>query len=763
MQELEVNAIATITIGAFVDKGDGVTPEEGITLAAADSAEVMKHNGTTFVDIAGAGGNQATLTHKEKGMYTLAIPAAVISDEGRLTVFISDESVCLPVWKDFMVVSQAYWASKYDAKDSGYMDVDIKAVGGTATPHTSGKLHILQGDGGAITAVGPTKTEMDNGHAAIVADTEDLQTILGTPANFMADLSTLETRLSAVRAGYLDQLDFALQEAIAAVKAETALIVGDTNELQGLISASKLPAQVKGIDNIDFGATMKTSLETAVDAGLDNAIGADPTAHSVAQRIKALDLLAEANGDGDLAAILTDVTGLNGMTPPTAVQIQTEMEEDGASLLDTIRDELANETDGLSALKALIDALSTIASDALVAIGHIAVTGSALNLVADGETLTTGNEVGDYTNTYFHDESYHVITAVGNTIDVEYLFTLPTAHGTPSSVEVIGYLREGVPAGGDTISQQIWNYVTPGWDTIDPECFTGITTAGPDTTEIHNLLAAHVGTAGGDIGKMRIRFYSNALEDGTTWNVDKILVSYAESISADLASILGDTGELQTNQGAWATATGFATAAVWTSGLATALGNYTAVRAGYLDELAAANLPTDIAAIPTVMRGTDSAALASSWTAALATILANFSAGRIGYLDNLSAGAVGLEATLTTMKQVTAGGFDRDTDSLQAIRDRGDSAWITATGGDATQAKQDIIDANIDKIITAMELDGDVYRFTENALEEAPSGTGASAASIADAVWDELLADHDAEGSAGEALADATEITLEED
>ena len=41
---------------------------------------------------------------------------------------------------------------------------------------------------------------------------------------------------------------------------------------------------------------------------------------------------------------------------PTAVEIQAEMEENGASFLDTIRDELANATDGLSALKALIDA-----------------------------------------------------------------------------------------------------------------------------------------------------------------------------------------------------------------------------------------------------------------------------------------------------------------------------------------------------------------------------------------------------------------------
>jgi len=52
-----------------------------------------------------------------------------------------------------------------------------------------------------------------------------------------------------------------------------------------------------------------------------------------------------------------------------------------------------------------------------------------------------------------------------------------------------------------------------------------------------------------------------------------------------------------------------ALASSWTAALATILGNYTAARAGYLDELAAANLPTDIAAIPTTaMRGTDDAA-----------------------------------------------------------------------------------------------------------------------------------------------------------
>ena len=47
------------------------------------------------------------------------------------------------------------------------------------------------------------------------------------------------------------------------------------------------------------------------------------------------------------------------------------------------------------------------------------------------------------------------------------------------------------------------------------------------------------------------------------------------------------------------------------------------------------------------------------------------------------------------------------------------------------------------------EDDGGTQRFTVNALENAPSGSGASAAAIADAVWDEAQADHVAAGSFG--------------
>lgn len=59
-----------------------------------------------------------------------------------------------------------------------------------------------------------------------------------------------------------------------------------------------------------------------------------------------------------------------------------------------------------------------------------------------------------------------------------------------------------------------------------------------------------------------------------------------------------------------------------------------------------------------------------------------------------------------------------------------------------------------DRVSGMLELDGSVYRYTVNALEQAPlgggGGGGATPAEIADAVWDEMRVDHAGAGSFGE-------------
>jgi hypothetical protein len=80
-----------------------------------------------------------------------------------------------------------------------------------------------------------------------------------------------------------------------------------------------------------------------------------------------------------------------------------------------------------------------------------------------------------------------------------------------------------------------------------------------------------------------------------------------------------------------------------------------------------------------------------------------------------------------------------------------DNATINAIAG-YVDTEVASIKAVTDKLDTTLEADGGVYRLTANALEQAPTGGGASAATIAAAVWDEAISDHLGAGSAGASL-----------
>ncbi len=117
------------------------------------------------------------------------------------------------------------------------------------------------------------------------------------------------------------------------------------------LTGTSLPAAaadgVGGVPISDLGGldldTLFGALTDWIDGGrLDTLLDAIPT--------------TAMRGTDGANTTVPDVAG----TAPTAVEIQAEMEENGASLLDTIRDDLDNGTDGLGALKTLIDNLNDI-------------------------------------------------------------------------------------------------------------------------------------------------------------------------------------------------------------------------------------------------------------------------------------------------------------------------------------------------------------------------------------------------------------------
>ena len=125
MQELRANTEVIVPIGPFPDVGDGFTPQVDIDISGTNEAELLKHGSVAVVDISGA--TWAAITDC-RGYYGLTLTTSHTNAEGMLTVIIQDDSDCLPVRADFMVLSQAAYDSKYLPKDSGLMDVNLKSV-----------------------------------------------------------------------------------------------------------------------------------------------------------------------------------------------------------------------------------------------------------------------------------------------------------------------------------------------------------------------------------------------------------------------------------------------------------------------------------------------------------------------------------------------------------------------------------------------------------------------------------------------------------
>jgi len=139
----------------------------------------------------------------------------------------------------------------------------------------------------------------------------------------------------------------------------------------------------------------------------------------------------------------------------------------------------------------------------------------------------------------------------------------------------------------------------------------------------------------------------------------------------------------------------------------------------------------------TAMKGTDYAALASVLGSAVrADISADLAAVKAETALIVEDTGTTLPARFTGVEGAT---FATGTDSLEAIRNRGDAAWTTGAGGDATEAKQNTIIATLG---------------TVPALDGAAQTVGAAIGKLAD---DNGGADYDAGTDSQEKIKNAVD------
>lgn len=134
------------------------------------------------------------------------------------------------------------------------------------------------------------------------------------------------------------------------------------------------------------------------------------------------------------------------------------------------------------------------------------------------------------------------------------------------------------------------------------------------------------------------------------------------------------------------------------------------------------------------MRGTDSAALASVCTEAR---LAELDAGNLPATTDsiLTDTGTTLETHLTDIKGAT---FSGATDSLEAIRDRGDAAWTTGAGGTPPQLLQSTTIATLASqtsfTLTAGSADDDAYNGAIAVVTDSATSTQKAVGAVSDYV-----------------------------
>jgi hypothetical protein len=124
MQFLKADTTTTVRIGPAVDISDGYTCLATLDISTADYAYISEHGGTE-TDISG---NTWAAVASVTGWYDLTLTAAQLDTEGPLTVMIYDVSLCLPIFKEFMVVNANVYDSLFAAAATDYLKADLTEV-----------------------------------------------------------------------------------------------------------------------------------------------------------------------------------------------------------------------------------------------------------------------------------------------------------------------------------------------------------------------------------------------------------------------------------------------------------------------------------------------------------------------------------------------------------------------------------------------------------------------------------------------------------
>lgn len=239
MQYLRTNTATRVTVGPFLDKTDGVTPETALTVTNCKLTFVVDDGGvpTLVLDTnptaSGGSNDMVHITGDDAGYYDLELTAANVNYLGRAKLALTDAANHCPVFQEFMILpavvydalilgtdlldaSVVQWTGTNVASPdtAGYPKVTVKSGTGTGEVSlSSGKVDVNSIANDAITAAAIATDAIGSNEISAAAVTK-IQNGLMTLAGYTApDNSTI-----AAIAAYVDT-------EVAAIKAKTDQLV----------------------------------------------------------------------------------------------------------------------------------------------------------------------------------------------------------------------------------------------------------------------------------------------------------------------------------------------------------------------------------------------------------------------------------------------------------------------------------------------------------------------------------------------------------
>lgn len=682
---LKQSTAVVISFGPALDKTDGVTEETGLVSAldhATTGIKLSKNGGALTIRHA----TVTATTYDAYGMYRVTLDTTDTNTLGTLRMAFNEAATCLPVWQDFMVLP----ANIYDSIVSGsdLIDVSMTQILGTAvsSPATAGILDVnvknIDNDAasasGTVTFPNATLASTTNITAAAGCAVSSIGANVITAASIAADAITDAKVASDVTiasvTGAVGSVTGAVGSVTGAVGSVTGNVGGNVTGSVGSVvghtaqtgdAYARLGAPAGASVSADIAAVKAETAATAIENAVWNA---DPSNHDfaalgifmgngpstsiyaeVADAYARLGAPAGASVSADIAAIKAETATIQAKTTnlPAAPASTTNITAaSGVTLAATTG--LGNQTANITGnLSGSVGSVTGAVGSVTGAVGSV--TGNVGGNVVGSVASVTGLTASD-------------VGAIKAKTD-----NLPA---TPADEATLTAMKGATFAGATDSLEAIRDRGDAAWATA-----TGFST----------LDAAGVRTAVG-LASANLDTQLTAIDDliDTEVGAIKAKTDYLPSATAGAAGGLFIAG---------------ANAATSITGALTA--NITGSMSGNVE----GNVNGSVGSVVGNVGGNVTGSVGSvvGFTPSnIADIISTLGSPN-GASVSVDIAAVKNDTAL--MKGAT---FDTATDSLEAIRDRGDAAWDTATGFSTLDAAGvrtavGLASANLDTQLTAID------------------------------------------------------------